>query len=157
MLIDTIKTFQLQARKDRDTVATNLFTTLLGELTTLEVNMRCLVPDTETIKVIQKFIKNNEFTEATLETTGVLVNTKEWEQLQKLKTENSLLKSLLPKQLSEDQLKLIIGKKFFPSNSLPTLQDIMKFLKENYSGQYDGKNASTIAKEFINYLESLGL
>lgn len=149
MLTTKIKSLQLAARKERDQIATNLFTTLLGELTTMEVNMRCIVPDSETIKVVQKFIKNNDFTISSLESTGVVVNTKEWDQLQKLKDENILLATLLPQQLNEKELRALIAKELFQDIEPPTMQDIMKFLKENYAGRYDGKLASTIAKNLI--------
>lgn len=72
MLIDTIRSAHLEARKSRDTVATQLLTTLLGEATSISEGEYAAAlkasPDAETVTVpitdekvtatITKFLKN---------------------------------------------------------------------------------------------------
>jgi uncharacterized protein YqeY len=65
-----------------------------------------------------------------------------------LLAEISILESFLPKQLSADEIeKMIVQMKGEdPSLSLPL---VMKHLKENFAGQYDGKSASEVAKRVL--------
>lgn len=53
--------------------------------------------------------------------------------------EIAVLEEFLPKQLTNEQLAAII--KNTPASSLG---DLMKFLKENHAGQYDGKTAKEL-------------
>ena len=59
--------------------------------------------------------------------------------------EISIIESFLPVQLDAQELERIIleVKSSTPDAALNT---VMKHLKENYAGQYDGKSASEIAK-----------
>ena len=59
-----------------------------------------------------------------------------------------VIESFLPKQLSAEELeKIIVGLK----TSTPGINmgAAMKVLKDNYSGQYDGKIASEVAKKVL--------
>jgi len=66
----------------------------------------------------------------------------------KLACEIAIIEEYLPKQLSAEQLEKVIldFKASTPGAALPL---VMKHLKENYSGQYDGKSASDIAKRVL--------
>ena len=66
----------------------------------------------------------------------------------KLATEIAIIEEYLPKQLSAEQLEKVIVdfKASTPGAALPL---VMKHLKENYAGQYDGKSASDIAKRVL--------
>jgi len=65
-----------------------------------------------------------------------------------LLTEIAVLESFLPKQLSTEELERMINemKGANPSLSLPL---VMKHLKDNFAGQYDGKSASEAAKRVL--------
>ena len=62
--------------------------------------------------------------------------------------EISIIESFLPVQLNAQELERIIleVKSSTPDAALNT---VMKHLKENYAGQYDGKSASEIAKRVL--------
>ncbi len=62
-----------------------------------------------------------------------------------------ILETYLPKQLSEDQVKMLVAqlaedKKY---TSIKDMGKIMNDLKVEYAGRYDGKLASNYIKEFF--------
>lgn len=62
--------------------------------------------------------------------------------------ELTILNRYLPKQMTEDDLSNIVVD-FIVDSGLDNIKDmgkVMTHLKDNYSGQYDGKLASTIVK-----------
>lgn len=61
--------------------------------------------------------------------------------LESLVKELEYLQSLLPKQLTEDNMMDIISK-----NKLTNIKDIMGYFKANYSNQYDNKLLANMAK-----------
>ena len=63
-----------------------------------------------------------------------------------LKEELKVLSTFLPKQLSEEELTGAI-QKIVEENPGCHMGLIMKTLQETYSGNYDGKKASALAKE----------
>ncbi|AFB83915.1 tRNA amidotransferase [Vibrio phage pVp-1] len=58
--------------------------------------------------------------------------------------EAAFLESLLPKQLTDEQLRNIIE-----TGDFKNIGEVMKFLRFNYQGQYDGGVASKIAREVL--------
>ena len=64
--------------------------------------------------------------------------------------EMEVMNEYLPKQLSETEIRDIIFKLLVRSDVCFNVGLIMKYFKENYNGQYDGKMVSTIAKEMSN-------
>lgn len=130
-LLQQIKKDQLQARKSKEALKVKLLTTLLAEAAKpgLDDGKREST-DAEVIGVIKKFIKNANETLKHCEDQEVVF-------------ELSILETYLPQQLDEDSLRSIIA----ANDDLTNVGQIMKFLKDNYNGLYDGKLASTIAKE----------
>lgn len=63
--------------------------------------------------------------------------------------EMNVMEEYLPKQLSEQDIRKIIMGRMVQSNVQYNMGLVMKYFKENYSGQYDGKMVSTIAKEML--------
>lgn len=64
------------------------------------------------------------------------------------KIEYAYLKDFIKQQLSEEEIsKIIEGLK---ANFNCNIGLVMKYFKDNYSGQYDGKLVSKIAKEMLN-------
>lgn len=67
--------------------------------------------------------------------------------------EIEVMEQYLPQQLTVEDIYAIIGsqKNIAGIKGTPfNIGIIMKYFKENYSGQYDGKQLSTIAKEMID-------
>jgi uncharacterized protein YqeY len=54
------------------------------------------------------------------------------------------LKDFIKQMMTEDELRKVISE-----SGCKNMGEIMKFLKMNYNGTYDGKMANMIAKEFI--------
>ena len=135
-LLQTIKNDLLDFRKEgTNKVAIALLTTLVGEASMSGFNDgKRESTDAEVIAVIKKFVKGlNEVIERA-EALNVNCNN----QHQEL----SILDLYLPKQLSEVELKTIIG--LYIDKGINTKGSIMKALKDQYNGQYDGKLASNI-------------
>ena len=143
-LITEIKEKQLFARQ-RKLPEASLYTTLLGEAVAVGKNAgNRETTDTEVVAVVKKFIKGiDETLEAIIKQKNDANQNFLSEQCSNLMNERDLLEQFLPKQLSAADLDLlIVGKESMP--------EFMKFLKENYAGQYDGKLASAVAKEYFS-------
>ena len=63
--------------------------------------------------------------------------------------ELALLEGLLPGQLSQDELKRVITG-IIEESGATNLGPVMKGLSQRYAGRYDGKQASTIARELLS-------
>jgi len=135
MLIETLKTQRIQAMKEKQVVAKNLLTTLLGELEGKAKRDNTEINDEMVVQTCKKFIASNN---------EVITQTSSVDAATKLKEENVILETFLPKQLSEAQLTVLVS-----SSGATNVGDAMKFLKENYAGQYDGKLASTVVRALM--------
>jgi len=65
---------------------------------------------------------------------------------EKLNQESAIISEFLPKQLSSEELEEAILKEL-QSKPDQNMGMLMKSLKENYAGQYDGKLASELARK----------
>ena len=70
------------------------------------------------------------------------------EQITALKSEIACLEAFLPTQLSAEQIEKIITD-FKTANAAANMGVVMKELKDKYTGQYDGKLASDLAKKIF--------
>lgn len=135
-LYDKVKELQKQSRlaKEKDTATT--LTTLLGEAETLAKRDGLDKPSDSVVEgVCRKTIKNNKET---------LSHVKSDEEAEPLLKEIVLLKQFLPSQLSSEQLAEILNKV-----DVANIGEGMRYLKENYDGQYDGKVAFDTVKSFF--------
>ena len=134
-LYQQIKSTQLEARKEKNTININLFTTLLGEIQTANTGNNEIL-DSDVIKVINKFIKS------TKETLKLTPNNKV------ATLELEILETFLPKQLTDEELTAIIVevKTQCHSNLQPNaiIGFVMKHLKTNYENQYDASKVKDI-------------
>lgn len=136
MLINQIKKEQLEARKAKDVVKTNLYTTLLGEVQTAVIGTPNSVSTKQTntitddivLKVINKFIKNNKET-LSLRPDDFTAT-----------TELTLLETFLPQKLSEEELKQIVANLKIEAGTKTggaLLGFVMGELKKGYPNLYD--------------------
>lgn len=142
-LLQQIKAAQLQARKDRNVIASNVLTTLIGEASAIGKNAgNRETTDAEVIAVIKKFLKG-------IDETLALV--KHPAGHQDLLVERDVLMAFMPKQITGDELKqvLINLSDELDAHTLRDMGKIMKVLKERFDGQYDGAAASTLVKEIL--------
>lgn len=143
-LLAQIKQDQLSARKAKESLKATLLTTLIGEATSIGKNDGNRdSTDAEVTATIKKFIKNiNELLSVTQSDSAV--------------AEKAILEQYLPNQLSEEQLQILIeGIVITCSADTPTgpirpkIGDVVKRLKAQYDGQYDGAVASRIIKAVL--------
>lgn len=113
---------KLKLENKSNPVVRNLISTIIGELDRKSKNPN----EAEVMSVIKKI------RDADLEVTMT-------DQIAK---EIDFLDGLIPKSLSEDEMKKIVS-----SLSFTKIGEYMSYFKENYPGQYDGKLLSSIVKE----------
>ncbi|MBI1685702.1 GatB/YqeY domain-containing protein [Caulobacter hibisci] len=154
-LLDELKADQLAARKASDRLKADLLTTLIGEATqiTTEEFKRGVteVTDEKVVATVAKFLKNTKLTLENLaaerarlvEANGDL--SKVDERTKAAETEQAILSSYGPKQMTEAQLREAIND-FRTQNPDANVGAIMAHLKSNFGGQYDGKAASALAR-----------
>ncbi len=87
--------------------------------------------DSDVIRIIKKMVENNEITHC--------------------EHENIYLKEYLPKLLEKEQLEEIIKQEISNSNLIGknSIGKIMSFLNNKYVGQYNGQDASSIARNLL--------
>jgi len=147
MILDKITKEQLLARKNRDTFKTGILTTLMSEVSIIGKNKgNRKTTDEEAIAVIKKFISNAENNIESLQGSHNWENCTE--SIQEFQDEIELLQGFLPKQMTEDELKVSI--EVMVSKGANNIGAIMGTLKKEYGGLYDGKMASKLAKEVLS-------
>ncbi len=145
MIIEQIKKEQLEARKAKNTIKTNLYTTLLGEIQTAVIGTSGSVStkqdnnvtDDVVIKVINKFIKNIKET-LSLRPDDFTAT-----------TELTLLETFLPQKLSEEELKQIVANLKIAAGTKTggaLLGFVMAELKKSYSNLYDASIVRTLVE-----------
>ena len=145
-ILEKIKADSLAARKAKDAVSATLLTTLYSEAAMKGKNANRETTDEEAIAVIKKFLKGVEETITHLKVSGgnagVLLNAEQ---------ERSILESYLPVQLTELDLQKIVGTmaQTLDDRSPKQMGVLMKKLKEQYEGQYDGAIASKVIKAIL--------
>ena len=154
-LLDRLKADQLAARKSNDRLKADLLTTLIGEATqiTTEEFKRGVteVTDEKVGATVAKFLKNTKQTLENLATERTrLINaggdaSKVGERAKVAETELAILSSYGPRQMTESELREVIND-FKAQNPDANVGAVMAHLKANFSGQYDGKAASALAK-----------
>lgn len=98
--------------------------------------------DAFVVSKIKAMIKNAQINNSQGEATGETALTE---------AELAILNGYLPTQLSEEQLTEIVTNEANDKGykNKADMGKLMSFLKNNYGGQYDGKMASTIVKDFL--------
>lgn len=136
MLLNEIKQQQLAARKARDKLKTALLTTLIGEIEAVGKAKNRQTTEDEAVAVVKKMLKNNAIT---IEAYGE-------DAPQTVLEEKFILESYLPKQMTEERLREVI-EDFVKTAKGANIGQVMQYLKHGYSGKYDAKIASKIARE----------
>lgn len=145
MLYDTLKADRIQAMKDRDQVKKDLLGTLVGQVD-LDASKPGLKhepkSDLHCIALIKKFLDDNRYTQSMVTDEA---------ETARLKREAEVLNSYMPKQLTAEELRTVIVDEFGCPVRGGTLKgEVMKFLKANYGGNYDGKLAAQVHDELAN-------
>lgn len=139
-LFQKIKADSLEARKARNTLTALSLTTLIGELEGAAKNTGHEPTDAEVTTSIKKTLKNIS------ETLEALKYASDGRVLALL-AEQRLFESYMPKQLNEAELRSVVGAIIM--TGAKTMGEVMKSLKAQHDGQYDGKLASTVIKDML--------
>lgn len=138
MLLETIKSDLNDARKKKESLKVKTLSTFYGEASLIGKNDgNRNTTDAEVIAHIKKTIKNANDLLDGLRKTGRETNDVEHEI--------KILTFYLPKQMTEDEIRsyLMVFRSSHPESKIG---DLLKALKAEHAGLYDGKLASDIAK-----------
>jgi len=138
MLVDTLKAANIQAMKDRDTVARSILSVVLTKCKLQEVEMKAKgqeFVEADVLAIIQKSLK-----ELSDEKEGYLkVNNAE--RAAGIDKQIEVISAYLPKQLSKEEILAEIAK--LEDKSMP---NIMKHFKANFAGKVDMSLVSQLAR-----------
>lgn len=143
-LYEKIKNDLKIARLTGNAVKVSLFSVLLGEVQNSSGKMNedgtKVYSDSDVVSIVKKHIKTGQ---ENLALDGVKDEIRQiWEK------DISILEEYLPVQLTEFEIRSIM--ETVEGN---TMGQLMKHMKENYSGLYDGKVAARIGKEIADARE----
>ncbi len=138
MIIDEIKSANIQAMKDKNTTARTIYSILLNKHLQATIESRTSgkpVEDADMVRIIQKTIKELEEEAENYKKVG---NTEEFNNIE---LQKSLIEKYLPQMLSDDEIKNIIA-----SLEDKTVPSVMRHFKTNYAGKVDMKKVSDVLK-----------
>lgn len=144
-MLEKIKEDILEARKSKDSVKANVLNTLYSEAKTAAINNGRREPeDQELMALLKKFLKGNSET--------IELKKKQNMDFSQESREKEILESFMPKQLSEIELEEIIKEYVagLEDKSKKSMGLIMKRLKEEHDGTFDGKTASSIVNRLLS-------
>lgn len=136
MIIDDIKKANIEALKNKDKNARNIYSILMNKYLLASVEARTNgteVGDETMVKIISKTIKELD------EEQENYIKAGNSEQANNILAQKETIKKYLPKMLSEAEIAEIISK--LPDQSTPA---VMKHFKANYNGKVDMKLVSTV-------------
>lgn len=129
------------AMKSQDKLRMETIRALLSEIQYEEMQKSVTdLSESEASIVLQREVKKRQ------EAIGFEEQANRPEAKAKLLGEIAIIEEFLPKQLSVDELEKALVE-YKTQNPGAVMGGAMKFLKERYAGQYDGKSASEIAKK----------
>lgn len=137
MLIEEIKTDLWKARVARDEGWASCIRTLLGDLQKSEKDGQELT-DAYVVKVVKKYIKNANDCMSILPEGDLRRGS--------YSREIHLLEYYIPKQLTEEDIVSILNREFLDIGERVDIGSAMKFLKQGFGNQVDGKVAAKAIK-----------
>lgn len=138
MIIDDIKKQNIEAMKNKDTIARNLYSVLLNKIKLEEIKKRetgSPLTDGDVAVVLQKLVKELNEEKSSYEKAG------RSETVAELDKQLSLVERFMPKMLSAEEIKNIIL-----SLDDKTIPSVMKHFKANYNGQCDMRLVQEVLK-----------
>ena len=134
-IFETVEQIKQERQLQRDNpVIYSLLGVLLGEIDRLPIPRTQSPSEDQIYAIVKKLYEGAE-----------LLASKDWSE--EAKIEYAYLKEYIKQQLSSEEIiKIITGLK---TNFNCNIGLVMKHFKDNYSGQYDGKLVSQIAKEIL--------
>ena len=138
MIEEQIKKANIQAMKDKDTVARSFYSVLMNKFLLEKIakgSRETALADADASNIIQKTIKELNEEKENYAKVG------NDEEVAKLARQIEIASSYLPKMLSKDEIKNIILS--LEDKSVPT---VMKHFKANFNGQVDMRLVQEVLK-----------
>ena len=143
-LIETLNRDKTTARYAHNDIESKLLSYIIAEAVKKAMsnpkNPQKSPSEDDIIKTIEKSI------EANIE--NLSIKTLDETHRSEFENENEILKKYLPLKMTEEELRVVIVL-FLSENKGSNLGLLMKYLRENYSGKYDGGQASQLAKSLL--------
>ena len=139
MIIDEIKKDNVQAMKDKNTIARTIYGVVVNKYMLQNIEKRKTggeLTDADMVAILQKTIK--ELTEEA-ENYLKVGNTA---QVEEINAQKAILEKYLPQMMTEDEIRNIIST--LEDKSMPS---IMKHFKANFAGKVDMQVVNKIARE----------
>lgn len=143
--IDKIQQDMYIAMKSGNQIKTSTLRTLLSKLKDKKINNEGKLTDSDSIKVIQKLVKQRR------ESTDIYRNAGREELAIKEETELIELEKYLPEMMSEDEIRKLI-QAIIQETGAKNISDIGKIMSSvmhHGAGKVDGKIANKIVREFL--------
>ncbi len=138
MIIEEIKKANIQAMKDKDSLARAIYSVIMNKHLMATVDARTSgkeVEDADMVRIIQKTIKELEEERDNYARVG------NSEEVKNIEYQKSLIEKYLPTLLSEEEIKAIIM-----TLDDKTVPSVMRHFKTNYNGKCDMKVVSNVLK-----------
>ena len=138
MIVDEIKKSNVEAMKNKDTVARSLYSVLLNKIKLEEIKKRengQPLTDGDVAGILQKMVKELTEEKESYEKAGRADTAKELEK------QLSLVDKFMPKLLTVDEIRKIILS--LDDKSIPS---VMKHFKANYNGLCDMRQVQEVLK-----------
>ena len=138
MIIDEIKSANVQAMKDKDQRARGIYSVIMNKHLLAQVEARTNgkeVEDADMVRIIQKTIKELE------EERDNYARVNNNEEVENIEYQKSLIEKYLPKMLSESEILEIIA-----NLEDKTVPSVMRHFKTNYNGKCDMRAVSDVLK-----------
>lgn len=136
-LLQKLQADQLNARKAKDSAKASLLTTLLGEIDTEAKRSGKPTADQDVLATVRKFLKGVN------ENIVIAGERRDSTWLDTLEAERDTLNSYLPQQMTKEEIAIALVMELKDKGKM------MKFLKDNFAGKYDGKLAAQVVDELL--------
>lgn len=137
-MINILKADMMKARMAKDSKKQRLLSTVVGDLQSNArvVNGEKVISDQDVQALLKKYMKG-------------IKETLEYDPANNQALyEKEIISGYMPKELSEEEIRAFVQNEIDKGSG--SIGDIMKALKSNYDGQYDGKQASAIVRELLS-------
>lgn len=138
MLYDEIKKANIQAMKDKDSVARSFYSVLLNKIKLREIDKKAAgqaLEEADILNILQKTLKELEEEKANYQKAGYAA------QVEDVSRQMEIAGKFLPQMMSKEEIKGVILS--LDDKSIP---NVMKHFKANYNGKCDMKKVQEVLK-----------
>jgi uncharacterized protein YqeY len=144
-LLQTLKADVKTAMREKNILVRDTIRMVLASVKQIEVDERREVSDDDTLKIVQKAVKQRE------DAIGFAKEGGRGDLVEQNQQEIQILQNYLPKQLSDDELKSILQEIISKvgATSMKDMGKVMGVASKQLNGQADGKRINQTVKELL--------